>query len=97
MVRSDAPGARRPMAATGQVHCAPWEARTRTGQSSSTEAARKVPLRCRVKGQCRNVILRQQNQGRACRVYLLQQAAYRAQLTAICCSTRDSLPAHVSY
>ena len=33
-----------------QVHRDPGEARTRTGQSSSTEVVLQVPLRCRTKG-----------------------------------------------
>jgi hypothetical protein len=73
VVLSDAPAATR--CGDGQVHRDPWEARTRTDQSSTAEVARKVPPYCRRKGKSCDVILRQQNQGRACRVYLLQQAA----------------------
>ena len=41
---------RLPVAETGEVHHDPREVRTRTGQSPTTKAARKVPLRCRAKG-----------------------------------------------
>src|SRR5215510_13896921 len=53
------------MAETGEVHHDPQEVRTRTGQSSITEAARKVPLRCRAKGKLYDHRVYPCNQGRA--------------------------------
>ena len=41
---------RLPVVGTGTVHRDPWEARTRTGQSSTTEVVLQGPLRCRTKG-----------------------------------------------
>ena len=56
MVRSDAPHGEH--GGDRQGYRDPWEARTRTDQSSLTEAVWNIPLRCRTKGKFRDVVFR---------------------------------------
>jgi hypothetical protein len=51
------------VAETEQGYRAPWEVRTRTGQSSITEAVLNVPLCCRIKGKFWDKFFEQSNQG----------------------------------
>jgi hypothetical protein len=54
----------------GQGHRDPWEARTRTDQSSSTEAAWNITRCCRAKGKSGDTSFASCNQRLACRISL---------------------------
>jgi hypothetical protein len=66
----------------GKVYRDPWEVRTRTGQSSPTKAARKVPLRCRAKGKLYDQSVCPSNQAHTCCTWVSRGRRHAIALTA---------------